>query len=76
MTLAEAISKRNRQPQASKNVNIILHMPEVASMVRHLDMLYTRILSSSEPQQQENNLVDILGKPYMQTRAWYNPGRL
>ena len=76
MTLAEAMSKRNQQPQTSKNVNIILHMPEVASMVRHLDMLYTKLLINNNQQQQnEQPMVEILGRPYIQTRSWFNPGQ-
>jgi hypothetical protein len=77
MTLSEVMKFQKEKP--SNKINIVLHMPEVSSMVRHLDMLYTKLIGNkSEGQQQSddgNSLVEILGQPYLQTRAWFNPGQ-
>tara|TARA_R100001244_G_scaffold22409_1_gene23512 strand:+ start:1098 stop:1349 length:252 start_codon:yes stop_codon:yes gene_type:complete len=65
--------KRRRKPSSpNKNVNmisvppqIILHMPEVAAMVRHLDMLYSgMMIDGSAPG--SHSMYDSI--------SWYNTG--
>ena len=65
--------KRRRRPSSpNKNVNmiavppqIILHMPEVAAMVRHLDMLYSgMMIDGSAPG--SHSMYDSI--------SWYNTG--
>jgi len=66
MTLADSMSTRLSDPiksqpkQDSRQINLVLHMPEVAGLIRHLDLLYAKMLIG---QQQET-----------QTIGWYNHG--
>tara|TARA_R100001594_G_scaffold127607_1_gene165371 strand:+ start:350 stop:574 length:225 start_codon:yes stop_codon:yes gene_type:complete len=67
MTLAEIYSKQNNfkkqeKPPAKKQLNVVVHMPEVAGLIKHLDLLYTKMLMSGN-QQQESQQV-----------SWYNHG--
>tara|TARA_R100000458_G_C8078520_1_gene114299 strand:- start:149 stop:400 length:252 start_codon:yes stop_codon:yes gene_type:complete len=74
MTLSEIYNKQNQGNQSE----IILRMPEVASLIKHLDLMYVKLLnqeSEESEDSQEQPLVEILGKPYIQTRSWFNPGQ-
>jgi hypothetical protein len=51
--------QKQEQPKTAQ-VNVVLHMPEVAGLIRHLDLLYAKMLIG---QQQET-----------QTIGWYNHG--
>ena len=67
MTLAEIYNKQNnfkkqKKPPAKKQLNVVVHMPEVAGLIKHLDLLYTKMLMSGN-QQQESQQV-----------SWYNHG--
>ena len=80
MTLAEImLAQSSKSKSSSQKVDVVFHMPEVLAMVRHLDMLYTKLIANKSAEQQSDNegnpLVEILGKPYIQTRAWFNPGQ-
>ena len=68
MTLSEIYSKQNQGNQSE----IILRMPEVAGLIKHLDFMYSKLLSQES---EDQPLVEILGKPYIQTRSWFNPGQ-
>ena len=65
-------SKKRKQPSQPNNANvlaipprIVLHMPEVAAMVRHLDMLYSgMIIDGSAPGSQS----------MYESISWYNTG--
>mgnify|MGYP003682544149 FL=1 len=52
MTLAEIYSKQNnlekKQEQPSPKKELIIHMPEVAMLIKHLDLLYTKMLMQDE----------------------------
>ena len=75
MTLAERMNVTREKP-AVKQINVVAHMPEVNGLIRHLDMLYTKlIINNNQPQQTEQPMVEILGKPYIQTKSWFNPGQ-
>ena len=60
----------------AKELNINVRIPEVVALISHLDKLYTMLLidKMKGQQQTEEPMVEILGKPYIQTRAWHNPG--
>jgi len=71
MTLSEIYSKQNQGNQSE----IILRMPEVAGLIKHLDFMYAKLLSQESEESEDQPLVEILGKPYIQTRSWFNPGQ-
>jgi len=74
MTLAQAVLSRKPKSQVTNDINIVLHMPAVSSMIRHLDLLYSKLLEKQEPQE-DGDIVNILGKPHLRTRSWFNPGQ-
>tara|TARA_R100000656_G_C3906919_1_gene120012 strand:- start:175 stop:426 length:252 start_codon:yes stop_codon:yes gene_type:complete len=74
MTLAQAVLSRKPKSQVTNDINIVLHMPAVSSMIRHLDLLYSKLLQKQEPQE-DGDIVDILGNPYLRTKSWFNPGQ-
>ena len=52
MTLAEIYSKQNnlekKEEQPSLKKELVIHMPEVAMLIKHLDILYTKMLMQDE----------------------------
>ena len=52
MTLAEIYSKQNnlekKEEQPSLKKELVIHMPEVAMLIKHLDLLYTKMLMKDE----------------------------
>ena len=52
MTLAEIYSKQNnlekKEEQPSPKKELVIHMPEVAMLIKHLDLLYTKMLMQDE----------------------------
>jgi len=63
MTLAEIYNKQNgvekKQEQPSPKKELVIHMPEVAMLIKHLDLLYTKMLMQDENKQSN----------------WFNPGQ-
>tara|TARA_R100001082_G_scaffold59817_1_gene33215 strand:- start:464 stop:700 length:237 start_codon:yes stop_codon:yes gene_type:complete len=61
--------------------NIVVSIPELSHLIRHLDLMYLKLIEKEKPQPMEQSqvegqpLVEILGKPYIQTKSWYNPGQ-
>ena len=53
--------EKEDKPQQSKQINLVLHMPEVGILIRHLDLLYSKMMYN---QQQES-----------QTISYFNPGQ-
>ena len=81
MTLAEYYIKSNKnsiqdnKPKVdNRELNIVVRMPEVSSLIARLDLMLIKLLSNN---QQNNNqpVVDILGVPHIQTRSYFNPGQ-
>jgi len=81
MTLAEYYIKSNKnsiqdnKPKVdNRELNIVVRMPEVSSLITRLDLMLIKLLSNN---QQNNNqpVVDILGVPHIQTRSYFNPGQ-
>ena len=52
--------QKQEQPNPNQ-VNLVLHMPEVGMLIRHLDLLYSKMMIN---QQQDS-----------QTVSWFNPGQ-
>ena len=52
--------EKKEEPKQSQ-INLVLHMPEVGMLVRHLDLLYSKMMIN---QQQES-----------QTISYFNPGQ-
>ena len=52
MTLAEIYNKQNsvekKEQQPSPKKELVIHMPEVAMLIKHLDLLYTKMLMQDE----------------------------
>tara|TARA_R110000796_G_scaffold12038_1_gene40087 strand:- start:1 stop:219 length:219 start_codon:yes stop_codon:yes gene_type:complete len=52
MTLSEIYNKQSnlekKQEQPSPKKELVIHMPEVAMLIKHLDLLYTKILMQDE----------------------------
>jgi hypothetical protein len=63
MTLAEIYNKQNgvekKEQQPSPKKELVIHMPEVAMLIKHLDLLYTKMLMQDESKQAN----------------WFNPGQ-
>jgi hypothetical protein len=72
MTLQEIYNNQNKQQK-----EMIVRVPELTHLVKHLDLMYSQLFKKQEPVQEseEQPLVQILGKPYIQTKAWFNPGQ-
>ena len=58
---SEKPHKQKQEKHKSAQVNLVLHMPEMGMLVRHLDLLYSRMMIN---QQQDS-----------QTINWFNPGQ-
>ena len=50
-----------------------LSLKELHALIEHLNLLYVQLKSKEGPKD-DDNIIDILGKPHVQTKAWYNPG--
>ena len=51
MTLAEIYNKQNsiqKEEKPSSKKELVIHMPEVAMLIKHLDLLYTKMLMQDE----------------------------
>ena len=50
------------------------------SLIKHLDMLYSRMLAGEisdglqQSSEQDEEIIDIAGMPHIQKHAYYNPG--
>ena len=50
------------------------------SLIKHLDMLYSRMLAGEisdglqQSSEQDDEIIDIAGMPHVQKHAYYNPG--
>tara|TARA_R110000787_G_C13065880_1_gene408393 strand:- start:96 stop:362 length:267 start_codon:yes stop_codon:yes gene_type:complete len=79
MTLHEIYNSQNNINDNKQEKNLVVSIPELTHLVRHLDLLYSQLLKKEEPEPEPETegfpLVEILGKPYVQTRSWFNPGQ-
>tara|TARA_R110000824_G_scaffold291160_3_gene479684 strand:- start:255 stop:476 length:222 start_codon:yes stop_codon:yes gene_type:complete len=66
MTLLEQYKKQ--MMEKPRPVEVIAHVPELNKLIK---LLYMQM---QEKQQQDESLVDIVGMPMIQTKAWYNQG--
>ena len=51
-----------------------LSIPELGALIQHLNLLYVQMKAKKGIVDDDPDIVDILGTPHIQTRAWYNPG--
>lgn len=58
---SETLPEQKQEKPKPAQVNLVLHMPEMGMLVRHLDLLYSRMMIN---QQQDS-----------QTVSWFNPGQ-
>ena len=61
-------NQQNKKPiekkeQSSSQINLVIHMPEVSGLIRHLDLLYSRMIINDMNSQNNQNI------------SWYNPGQ-
>ena len=64
------------QAQNNKQKEIVVSVPELTHLVKHLDLMYSQLFKKEQSSQEgEQPLVEILGKPYIQTRSWFNSGQ-
>ena len=64
------------QAQNNKQKEVVVSVPELTHLVKHLDLLYSQFIKSNQEESNKGQpLVEILGKPYIQTRAWFNSGQ-
>ena len=79
MTLQEIYNSQNNINNNRQEKRLVVSIPELTHLVRHLDLLYSQLLKKEEPEPEPETegfpLVEILGKPYVQTRSWFNPGQ-
>ena len=58
--------------------NSMMDMRFTHSLIKHLDMLYSRMLageiSDGLQQSQDEEIIDIAGLPHIQKNAYFNPG--
>ena len=72
MTLQEIYQSQN-----NKKNEMVVRVPELIHLVKHLDLLYSELINRKESNEESTGqpLVEILGKPYIQTKSWFNPGQ-
>jgi|10_taG_2_1085330.scaffolds.fasta_scaffold95505_2 hypothetical protein len=77
MSLQEIYDSQNLPNDKKEDKSLIVRVPELTSLIKHLDLLYYRLIKKEELEKKSEGLpiVDILGKPHVQTRSWFNPGQ-
>ena len=77
MSLQEIYDSQNRTNDNREDKSLVVRIPELTSLIKHLDLLYSRLIKKEELEKEGEGLpiVDILGKPHVQTRSWFNPGQ-
>ena len=69
MTTSKAGIMPFRRPQKDLSEMKFTHM-----LIKHLDLLYGKMLAGEISEMNDENMVEIGGQPHVQTRSWYNPG--
>tara|TARA_R100001082_G_scaffold82261_1_gene49126 strand:+ start:614 stop:844 length:231 start_codon:yes stop_codon:yes gene_type:complete len=66
MKLAEIYNKQNgfEKKEASSKKQLIIHMPEIQMLIKHLDLLYTKMLMKNEEKEDSVAVAN-----------WFNPGQ-
>ena len=70
MTLQEIYQSQN-----NKKNEMVVRVPELIHLVKHLDLIYSELINKKHEHSQEQPMVEIIGKPYIQTAGWYNAGQ-
>ena len=74
-SLAQLYNKQTKKPQApqqpkqqsSKRMDIVFHMPEVKSLINHLNILYSSMIVSQMNTPSNNSMWEKV--------SWYSPGQ-
>ena len=72
MTTSKAGVMPFRRPQKDLSEMKFTHM-----LIKHLDLLYGKMLAGEISEMNDENNPDIKeigGHPFVQTKSWYNPG--
>ena len=56
-----------RQPEKPKRMDIVFHMPEVKSLIRHLDVLYSSMIIQNMSRPSNDSM--------WETISWFSPGQ-
>jgi len=66
MKLAEIYNKQNgfEKKEPSSKKQLIIHMPEIQMLIKHLDLLYTKMLMQNEEKEDSVTVAN-----------WFNPGQ-
>ena len=68
-SLADIYNNQNKknniekEKQSSPQINLVLHMPEVSNLIKHLDLLYSKIIINNMEQQNNKSI------------SYFNPGQ-
>ena len=62
----EKTKKESQQP-SNKRMDIVFHMPEVKSLISHLNILYSSMIVSKMNAPSENSMWEKV--------SWYSPGQ-
>ena len=57
----------NNQSTKSKNVNVVVHLPEVGGLIKHLEVLYSSMIIQNMNRNSSGSMWDRV--------SWFNPGQ-
>lgn len=63
---SRGVRKAPEKPKSSR-LNIVFHMPEVKSLIRHLDVLYSSMIIQNMSRPSNDSM--------WETISWYSPGQ-
>jgi hypothetical protein len=63
------LNKGNVQskPKETKNVNVVVHLPEVGGLIKHLEVLYSSMIVQNMNRSSGGSMWDRV--------SWFNPGQ-
>ena len=79
-SLADSLGKKSLASSVGKGLVGVsgLTLKELAALIEHLNLLYIQLESKGNRQKSSLrsnvDIVDIAGKPHVQTRSWNNAG--
>ena len=54
-------------PKEAKNVNVVVHLPEVGGLIKHLEVLYSSMIVQNMNRGNQGSMWDKI--------SWFNPGQ-
>ena len=55
------------KPKSTKNVNVVVHLPEVGGLIKHLEVLYSSMIIQNMNRSSGGSMWDRV--------SWFNPGQ-